>query len=201
MSTAIRSAADIDDVGWPEPAAVLARMLSTRNCWPSSRMKSRPWVVCTSLTELFAISSPRCSLSPLSRLGASGGGTLVGSIRPTPARTAAAAIPRLAGTSSAGGRARGAHPRLRLHQRGGDVAPVAFGHQVSYVELGQGGRALAAEGAPGGLILGRDEGQGPALDAHAGGPADAMGEPLRRVGEVRVDHPVALAHGETAAAH
>jgi hypothetical protein len=59
MRTAIKSAADIDEVGWPEPAAVLARMLSTRNCCPSSRMKSRPWVVWTSLTELFAISSPR----------------------------------------------------------------------------------------------------------------------------------------------
>ena len=54
MRTAIRSAADIEEVGWPEPAAVLDRMLSTRNCWPSSRMKSNPWVVRISLTELFA---------------------------------------------------------------------------------------------------------------------------------------------------
>ena len=35
------SAADIDEVGWPEPALVLERMLSTRSCWPSSRQKSR----------------------------------------------------------------------------------------------------------------------------------------------------------------
>ena len=59
MSTAIRSAADIDEVGWPEPAVVLDRMLSTRSCCPSSRMKSKPWVVRTSVTELFAIGSPR----------------------------------------------------------------------------------------------------------------------------------------------
>src|SRR5712692_4459029 len=32
----MRSAADIEDVGWPEPAAVLQRMLSTRICWASS---------------------------------------------------------------------------------------------------------------------------------------------------------------------
>src|SRR5438093_13629204 len=32
----MRSAADIEDVGWPEAAAVLQRMLSTRICWASS---------------------------------------------------------------------------------------------------------------------------------------------------------------------
>src|SRR6185437_11116933 len=35
-STAMRSAADIDDVGWPEPAAVVHLMLSTRSWAPSS---------------------------------------------------------------------------------------------------------------------------------------------------------------------
>src|SRR5690242_8447743 len=34
--TAISSAADMDDVGWPDPAAVLQRMLSIRSCWASS---------------------------------------------------------------------------------------------------------------------------------------------------------------------
>src|SRR5438046_3523731 len=64
-------------------------------------------------------------LTPLSvcplllRLSASRGGPLVGSIRPAPARTAAATIPRLARARAAGGRARGAHPSLRLDQRGG----------------------------------------------------------------------------------
>src|SRR6059058_1173807 len=119
-------------------------------------------------------------LTPLSvcplllRLSASRGGPLVGSIRPAPARTAAATIPRLARPRAAGGRARGAHPRLRLHQRGGDVAPVAFGQQVSHVQLRQGGRALATEGAPGSLVFGRHEGEGTALDTHAGGAANAM---------------------------
>jgi hypothetical protein len=35
MSTAMRSAADIEEVGCPEPAAVLQRMESTRSCCPS----------------------------------------------------------------------------------------------------------------------------------------------------------------------
>ena len=38
--TAIRSAADIDDVGWPEPAAAAARTESTRSCCPSSCQRS-----------------------------------------------------------------------------------------------------------------------------------------------------------------
>src|SRR4051812_41165176 len=37
-STAMRSDADMLDVGWPEPAEVLARMASTRSCWASSWM-------------------------------------------------------------------------------------------------------------------------------------------------------------------
>src|SRR5215469_5839372 len=40
MSTAMMSAADIEEVGCPEPAAVLQRMESTRSCWPSSRRNS-----------------------------------------------------------------------------------------------------------------------------------------------------------------
>src|SRR5688500_16259645 len=39
-STAIRSAADIDEVGWPLFAAAAARTESTRNCCPSSRSSS-----------------------------------------------------------------------------------------------------------------------------------------------------------------
>ena len=37
-STAIRSAADMLDVGWPEPAEVLHRIESTRSCWASLRV-------------------------------------------------------------------------------------------------------------------------------------------------------------------
>src|SRR5215469_6331844 len=40
MSTASRSAADMLEVGWPEPADVLARIESTLSCWPSSRSSS-----------------------------------------------------------------------------------------------------------------------------------------------------------------
>src|SRR3954447_12989270 len=36
ISTAMRSAADIDEVGWPEFAAADARTESTRSCCPSS---------------------------------------------------------------------------------------------------------------------------------------------------------------------
>ena len=40
-STAIRSAADIEEVGWPEPAAAAARTESTRSCCASSCSCSR----------------------------------------------------------------------------------------------------------------------------------------------------------------
>ena len=52
MRTAIRSAADIDEVGWPEPAAVLQRIESTRSCWPSWRTNSRSVVDCVSVTAM-----------------------------------------------------------------------------------------------------------------------------------------------------
>jgi hypothetical protein len=39
-STAIRSAADMEDVGWPEPPASLLRIESTRSCCASSWRKS-----------------------------------------------------------------------------------------------------------------------------------------------------------------
>src|SRR5438309_5469490 len=152
---------------------------------------------CHQLTPLLV-----CPLS--SRLSASRGGPLVGSIRAAPARAAAAAIPRLGrtgGTGRPGRYARGAHPGLRLHQRGGNVARVAFGEQVSLVQLGQGGWALAWERASGGRVLGRDEGQRAAFDAHAGGAADAMREPLRRVGEIVVDHQVDVADVEATGGH
>src|SRR5438132_4868475 len=132
------------------------------------------------------------------RLSASRGGPLVGSIGPAPARTATPPIPGLARTGGTGGGTLGAaYPRLRLDQRGRDVAPVALGQQVPHVQLGQGGRALATEGAPGSLVFRCYEGQGTALDAHAGRSADAMGEPLRRIREVVVDHQVDVADVET----
>src|SRR6184192_1885060 len=37
----MRSAADSDDVGWPDPAAVEHRMLSARSCRASERYRSR----------------------------------------------------------------------------------------------------------------------------------------------------------------
>ena len=43
----ILKAADIDEVGWPEPAAAEVRTESTRSCWPSSRRKSLPWPAIT----------------------------------------------------------------------------------------------------------------------------------------------------------
>src|SRR5579859_7414027 len=52
MRTAIRSAADIDEVGWPEPAAVLQRIESTRSCWPSWRANSRSVVARVSVTVM-----------------------------------------------------------------------------------------------------------------------------------------------------
>src|SRR5438105_3927242 len=36
----MRSAADIEDVGWPDPAALLHRIESTRSCWAMVRQKS-----------------------------------------------------------------------------------------------------------------------------------------------------------------
>ena len=36
----MRSAADMEEVGWPEFVTALARMESTRSCCPSSRQRS-----------------------------------------------------------------------------------------------------------------------------------------------------------------
>src|SRR5712664_375446 len=57
MRTATRSAADIDEVGWPEPAAVLQRIESTRSCCPSWRANSRSVVASASVVTV--ISLPR----------------------------------------------------------------------------------------------------------------------------------------------
>ena len=51
MSTAMRSAADMEEVGWPEPAAADARTESTRSCCPSSPH----WVA--SMTATYAATS------------------------------------------------------------------------------------------------------------------------------------------------
>src|ERR1700682_6020575 len=42
----------MDEVGWPEPAAVLHRIESTRNCWPSCRANSRSVVASVSVTVI-----------------------------------------------------------------------------------------------------------------------------------------------------
>src|SRR5579863_10403231 len=44
MSTASRSAADMLEVGWPDPALVEERIESIRNCAASSAAASRPMV-------------------------------------------------------------------------------------------------------------------------------------------------------------
>ena len=58
-STAIRSAADMDEVGWPDPAAVVQRMLSTRNCCPSSCRSGAAgvalWAFCVTSCSITAI--------------------------------------------------------------------------------------------------------------------------------------------------
>ena len=59
----MRSAADIEDVGWPDPAAVLQRMESTRSCWPSWRANSRSVVATVSVTAMFfSHPSDRCAV-------------------------------------------------------------------------------------------------------------------------------------------
>src|ERR1700738_2689397 len=57
MRTAVRSAADIEEVGWPDPAAVLQRIESTRSCCPSWRANSRSVVASASVVTV--ISLPR----------------------------------------------------------------------------------------------------------------------------------------------
>src|SRR5215211_2645412 len=55
MSTAKRSAADMDEVGCPDPAPELERMLSTLSCWASERHCSVPavsWLICCVTTYL-----------------------------------------------------------------------------------------------------------------------------------------------------
>src|SRR5258708_28319127 len=52
MRTEIRSAADIDEAGWPDPAAVLQRIESTRSCWSSWRANSRSVVARVSVTVM-----------------------------------------------------------------------------------------------------------------------------------------------------
>src|SRR5215210_2695728 len=54
-STARRSAADIEEVGCPEPAPELERMLSTLSCWASACHCSAPavsWLICCVTTNL-----------------------------------------------------------------------------------------------------------------------------------------------------
>src|SRR3954452_16354454 len=44
MRTAIRSAADMPEVGWPDPAFAAGRIASTRSCCPSSRQSSTSFI-------------------------------------------------------------------------------------------------------------------------------------------------------------
>src|SRR5215212_3629022 len=71
----MRSAADMDEVGWPEPAPELERMLSTLNCCASARHCSAPavpWLICCLTTNLLgriAIGTATTSPTPLRRFG------------------------------------------------------------------------------------------------------------------------------------
>src|SRR5215208_7565075 len=71
----MRSAADMDEVGCPEPAPELERMLSTLNCWASERHCSAPavsWLICCATTNLLgriAISTDSTSPTPRWRFG------------------------------------------------------------------------------------------------------------------------------------
>src|SRR5436189_6402579 len=69
MRTAMRSAADIDEVGCPEPAAVLQRMESTRICCPSWRTNSRSVVDCVSVAAI-GLPSSRAWEHPAAEIGA-----------------------------------------------------------------------------------------------------------------------------------
>src|SRR5258705_4439910 len=55
MRTAMRSAADIEEVGCPEPAAVLQRIESTRSCCPSWRANSRSVVASASVVTVISL--------------------------------------------------------------------------------------------------------------------------------------------------
>src|SRR5687767_1905081 len=72
MSTAMRSAADIDDVGCPLPAALEERTESTRSCCPSSRHASCWEVMSGGLRKLSAglsVSSHHRTPGPIRTLG------------------------------------------------------------------------------------------------------------------------------------
>src|SRR5487761_867462 len=56
--TAIRSAADMLDVGCPDPALVLARIPSTRICWATSPTKSSAGSAPVSTLPVTAIGCP-----------------------------------------------------------------------------------------------------------------------------------------------
>src|ERR1700687_4675546 len=51
----MRSAADIEEVGCPEPAAVLHRMESTRSCCPNWRANSRSVVASASVVTVISL--------------------------------------------------------------------------------------------------------------------------------------------------
>src|SRR5712692_2687483 len=55
----MRSAADIEEVGCPEPAAVLQRMESTRSCCPSWRANSRSVVASASVVTVISLPTTR----------------------------------------------------------------------------------------------------------------------------------------------
>jgi hypothetical protein len=55
MRTPMRSADDIEEVGWPEPAAVLQRIESTRSCCPNCRANSRSVVASVSVVTVISL--------------------------------------------------------------------------------------------------------------------------------------------------
>src|SRR5438067_12865119 len=114
-------------------------------------MKSNPWLVRTSVTELFAIGSLRFGLDvSCPSLASRRCAMLVGAKRSASPRTAATAVPRLARPRVP---ARSAPLAMAIgvsfDERRGNIAPVALGQQVLDVKLRQRRRTLAAHHAPG----------------------------------------------------
>src|SRR5437764_14592214 len=62
MSTAIRSAADIEEVGWPLLAIPEQRTASTRSCWPTSFHRSTSVLACSVLTSLMGLLGARVAI-------------------------------------------------------------------------------------------------------------------------------------------
>ena len=89
----------------------------------------------------------------------------------------------------------------RLHRPALAILPAAFVEQQVGVELADDRRALAAELDPRRLVLRRDERERTPGLAHARGPSDAVGQPLRRVRQLEVDDEADVGHVDPPRGH